>query len=408
MADWDGGLPDLRRLRAFHETARSGSARSASVRLGATQPAVTYLLKQLEKQLGVQLFERSAKGSVATAQGRLLALRSERFFSQLLSAIQEQIPDRTDKACAKIASRLTTAQIRSVIAVWQTPEISEAARQLAISGQWVVRHVRSLERLLSVKLLEVAKGRAFPTAAGRELARNLTLAAQEIWSAIEDFDVDHRSYRRGLRVGALMLSPRTTLTGALNTVLARSPASAVEIVEGSYEELIVQLRNGDIDAIFGALRDPPPHADVCEERFHEDPYVVACRRGHPLTRLNQITTNDLANYDFVFPTAGLRRRILEEFTTAHGIELKAQVHTSWLASIIAMIRSSDRLAILSRWHIDVDGVSDIQRLDRVALRHEPRYVGLTTRRSWSPTLFQRDFVETLRALAPGLTGQSAG
>lgn len=58
------------RLEVFAAVAEEGSFTKASLRLGISQPAVSQNIAELEKTLGVQLFER-ARGSVRlTSDGR--------------------------------------------------------------------------------------------------------------------------------------------------------------------------------------------------------------------------------------------------------------------------------------------------------------------------------------------------
>lgn len=65
----------LKPLRAFCQTARLGSVSRAAEALSVSQPAVTLQLQALERDLGIQLFERSGRRLVPTREGeRLYAL----------------------------------------------------------------------------------------------------------------------------------------------------------------------------------------------------------------------------------------------------------------------------------------------------------------------------------------------
>ncbi|MCD6679555.1 MAG: LysR family transcriptional regulator [Burkholderiaceae bacterium] len=59
-------------LRYFREVARHGSLRRAAERLFVAQSAISRQIVALEEELGVQLFERRARGMAPTAAGRLL------------------------------------------------------------------------------------------------------------------------------------------------------------------------------------------------------------------------------------------------------------------------------------------------------------------------------------------------
>ena len=67
---------DTRLLRSFAAVAAEGSLSRAAERLFVSQPALTKQIKQLESQLGVQLFTRSRAGMTLTAAGRALADRT--------------------------------------------------------------------------------------------------------------------------------------------------------------------------------------------------------------------------------------------------------------------------------------------------------------------------------------------
>ncbi|MFT4710037.1 MAG: DNA-binding transcriptional LysR family regulator [Planctomycetota bacterium] len=66
-------MTDLLLLRSFLETADAGAITPAARHLFVTQPALSRRLQQLEAELGVTLFERSARGVALTEEGRFVA-----------------------------------------------------------------------------------------------------------------------------------------------------------------------------------------------------------------------------------------------------------------------------------------------------------------------------------------------
>lgn len=391
------GYPDLKKLRAFDAAARYGSLAAAAQALRISQPAVTYLIGRLEVEIGMRLLDRDPHGSHLNASGRAFAERTRRFLDLVQEAVDTGAsahgPDRKLQA---LCARLTRTQCSSLLALWRTEDLRGAARTLGIGQQAVVRAVRSLESLLGIALVEQTPGGLRLNAQGRETSRRLALAEQEIFAGLQVIGSDRALGAHGLRIGALVLSPRLLLAEAVEICARSDSRQTIEIVEGAYEELVVLLRAGTIDLIFGALRDPPPFADLAETRLHEDPYVVACRRGHPLASRKHIRPQDLAGSQFIIATAGLRQTVLQRLLAHWKIEASPQIHTNWLPTIAALLRSSDRLAILSQWHIDADGAHEIQALPMIDVPHETRWVGLTTRSSWLPTPFQEIFIEALR------------
>ncbi|RYF05410.1 MAG: LysR family transcriptional regulator [Oxalobacteraceae bacterium] len=63
-------MDTLRAMQVFVRTLELGSLTAAARECGMTQPSVSKLLSQLERQLGVRLFERSTRGLAPTEQGQ--------------------------------------------------------------------------------------------------------------------------------------------------------------------------------------------------------------------------------------------------------------------------------------------------------------------------------------------------
>ncbi|MBR0646300.1 LysR family transcriptional regulator [Plastoroseomonas hellenica] len=63
----------LRQLRAMVAVARNGSLGRAAALLHLSQPALTVQIRELERALGVRLFDRGARGAEPTEAGRELA-----------------------------------------------------------------------------------------------------------------------------------------------------------------------------------------------------------------------------------------------------------------------------------------------------------------------------------------------
>src|ERR1700730_11531487 len=60
---------DLRRLRTFVAVAELGTVSKAALRLRIGQPALSRQISDLQKELGLRLFDRVGRGLVLTAEG---------------------------------------------------------------------------------------------------------------------------------------------------------------------------------------------------------------------------------------------------------------------------------------------------------------------------------------------------
>ena len=82
----------LTNLRALVAAIEEGSLRAAGKRLGVSQPALTKLIRELERELSTTLLVRSTTGVIATAQGMVMygrAVAAERELAQAVDQIRQ-------------------------------------------------------------------------------------------------------------------------------------------------------------------------------------------------------------------------------------------------------------------------------------------------------------------------------
>src|SRR5689334_17771635 len=79
----------IHHLRHILAVADHGSLRAAARELGVAQPAVTRSVQELERELGVALFERRARGVTPTAMGAAFLRRASVVQSELARAREE-------------------------------------------------------------------------------------------------------------------------------------------------------------------------------------------------------------------------------------------------------------------------------------------------------------------------------
>jgi DNA-binding transcriptional LysR family regulator len=80
------GLTTLNRLHCFEVVVEEAGFKRATARLHITQPALSYQMKHLEEELGVQLFVRRPGGVTVTDAGRLLFTHVQRVSAALREA----------------------------------------------------------------------------------------------------------------------------------------------------------------------------------------------------------------------------------------------------------------------------------------------------------------------------------
>ena len=111
--DWD-------KLRIFHAAAEAGSFTHAGESLRMSQSAVSRQVSSLERDLGIPLFHRHARGLVLTEQGEILYRTASDVLNRLQTA-ETLLSDSTTKPAGDL--RITSSV--SLGAVWVTQRIRE-------------------------------------------------------------------------------------------------------------------------------------------------------------------------------------------------------------------------------------------------------------------------------------------
>lgn len=374
----------------------SGAARDLSI----SQPALTQALAKLEGALGVAVFERQPGGVQTTRAGRRILLRVRRALALLDEALLQQCRDPQSRRPDKY---LTTSHVRALVALAGAGSFVAAAEETRLSVPSIYAAVRDLEKLSGVSLTE-RRGRGVGlTPVGAGIARGFHLAMIELGAIFEEREGGGR-----LAIGAMALSRSVLLPTALADILTRTPSARVDVVEGSYLELVELLRGGRIDILLGALRTQEAR-DIVQEPLFTNSLTIIGRAGHPLAE-READFDDLAAYPWIVArrASGLLARWQEMFDAAGKRRPLAPVQCGSVALIRGLLVRSDHLTLLSVDQVAAEIDSGALVRIRSCVPDTLRTIGVMTRRGWYPTPLQQQFMELLRedaqALAqPGFT-----
>jgi DNA-binding transcriptional LysR family regulator len=92
---------DARRLQIFREVARRGTISGAAQALWMTQPAVSRQIAALEREAGVQLFSRAARGVSLTDAGRVVLDHADAIAGHLAAA-EAELADLTELRTGRV------------------------------------------------------------------------------------------------------------------------------------------------------------------------------------------------------------------------------------------------------------------------------------------------------------------
>jgi len=387
---------NLRHLRAVGATVQRGSMSAAAADVNLSQPALTQGIAKLESHLGVALFSRRPGGMDATEAGRMLAARASAAFVHLANA------SRSGRGFSRPEWLMTATQLRAFLSLADAGSFVGAAAVTGLSQPAIHRAVRDLEQVCGAGLVD-RRGRGIALSpAGLRLARGIRLARGEIAAGITEItDASGGS----IVIGAMPLSRAMLVPRAIVQTVADLPNAEVDVIEGSWRELIEALRDGAIDLTIGALRPEPAPGDVLQTPLLTDRLMIVGRVGHPLASVETPSPEALAAFPWIVSHSGAPLRLLWEHLFGEGPLPRAPIHCGSVMVIRGILAETNFLTLLSPQQVALEIESGML----AAIGPEPelggRVIGVTTRRDWRPTHAQARFLEALRQAAEDRTNQ---
>lgn len=108
---------DLRHLRTFVTVTERGTVSNAALDLGVAQPALSKQISDLERELGIRLFDRVGRRLLLTSEGEQLLASCRGILGQVVSlGEQAQLLRRGDIGVLKVAA--SPVQIETVLATF--------------------------------------------------------------------------------------------------------------------------------------------------------------------------------------------------------------------------------------------------------------------------------------------------
>ncbi|MBB4224867.1 LysR family transcriptional regulator [Variovorax guangxiensis] len=243
---------------------------------------------------------------------------------------------------------MTLVQLRHLVSLATTGSFTRSARETFVTQPALSRSIQALEDELGQPLFDRVGHHSELTNFGREIVRR---ARQLLIDADELVACGQRTADGGagtLRVG-LGSSPAAMLMVPILQLAAKhKPTLRVGVSHGDSSQLVMGLRNRDLDALVLEVRSLKPATDLRVETIVQMPGCFLCRPGHPLTRVRStLSFEDLTRYP-------LASTLLDDDIARHMIEIygpKAHpdhclsLQSNDLGSLVKVIRESDAVML---------------------------------------------------------------
>jgi len=405
------GRLNLRHLLAVETVTAEGSVSAAAAALALSQSALTQALARLEQHLGVRLFERGRGGATPTAVGSAVAARTARLRRCLESGLAAAGLEPTPGGgYAAVLRRLTTTRLEYFVQVAIGGSFSVAARTLGVSQPSLHRAVRETEAVIGTPCFRQRPQGVEVLTAGSAFARLAALALNEM-RQIEDTAAEARGEAAGrIALGSLPLGHVALVPEALTRLIVRYPDARISVSDGTYTDLLRDLRYGRIDWLVGALRLPAPAPDVVEQHLFDEGLAVFVRTGHPALGWPSVTSRRLATLSWITPRESTPARTrFDGFFRSEGLAFPERVISC--GSILTareLMKRTDYAGLFSKEQLGPEvETGQLAILSRFVHGAE-RPIGVAMRADWQPTRLQEAFTRILAETAAAQGSREGG
>ena len=387
MAD-GSPYPNLRHLRLLDAVIRIGSLTRAAAEVNISQPAATQAMSRLDDLYGEKLLVAGATGLVPSTAGEIVQSRGNRAFWHLRNAMGRD-GMRTDR----LIRQVTISSLRAIAAFGEGGSFSGAALRLGQTEPAVQRAARAIERAAGLAVFTPGRRQIGLTPEGLRLAEGAGLALRELELAHDDLAESAGTFTGRLTIGSLPLIRASILPEVLVAFAAEYPGARIEVLDGSYEDMLRSLRNGRADLIVGALRGAS--GGVREVSLFTDRLSVIARVGHPLQ--GRATLAAAFGFPWVLARKGTpNRAIFDRHAREFGVDLTpGYIESGSHIAVRGVLLNSDRLALLSPLQVAIEMKAGLLCDLGIDIAGSEREIGVTTLSAAQPTRMQTAFLELL-------------
>ncbi len=232
----------------------------------------------------------------------------------------------------------TLRQLEYVVAVADTGQFVEAARQCAVSQPALSRQVREVEDQLGVQIFERARPRVLLTPVGGEIVRRARLLLAQARELVEVANASARVRQGTLRLGVIPTIAPYGLPGLLAELRVLVPEVRFAIQELQTEVLLERLRAGSID--LGLLARAFDDQGLAGLDLVVEPFVFLAPEDHHLGVDRPIRSEDIAGESLLLMDDGhcLRDQAIDVCTLA-GAPPATSVSAASVSTLVRMVES---------------------------------------------------------------------
>ncbi|PKP82102.1 MAG: LysR family transcriptional regulator [Alphaproteobacteria bacterium HGW-Alphaproteobacteria-18] len=245
----------------------------------------------------------------------------------------------------------TLRQLQFLVALGETGSFSRAAEACHVTQPTLSAGIKELEDLFGVSLAERESRGATLTHAGEIAVARASALLADAHALVQAVTSAGALFSGPFHLGAIPTIAPFVLPQIVGQLTRRYPDLKLYLTEDRTHRLIDQLRARTLDAAFIALPWEAPGIEVMT--LFDDEFLLAAPAGHPLSRKNGLSPEDLQGEDLLLLEDGhcLRDHAVSicRLKTGGGRE---QVAATSLGTLVNMVAGGLGVSLIPRLAAD--------------------------------------------------------
>ena len=205
--------------------------------------------------------------------------------------------------------------LRGFVAVAKVQNFGLAAEELHISQPALSRRIEKLEEALGVSLFHRTTRKVVLTAVGREFfqrAMDVLNTLEESLLGIQDV-ATHVSGE--VSIACMPSAIRYFLPRILKKYHEHYPRIVIRVIDQGANDALATVLRGEADFGLNYIGSQEPQLEF--EPVFKEPFLLACKKGHPLSERTEVKWSELSNYDYLSVTRASCNRMLVDMALSH-------------------------------------------------------------------------------------------
>lgn len=255
--------------------------------------------------------------------------------------------DGADDLNERLVARLKLRQLGLLQKLAQHRTVSRVAQEMRLSQPAITQALREIESLFGTPLFVRGSRSLAPTPAGEVVLSHARCALAALEATARELAAIEAGRHARLRIGVIPHLPASLLDAVLDAMLSASPRIAIMVREGTSDELVADLRSGEMDWAIGRPFYEDGDTDIHHEPLYEQrPCLLVPTASRARLARAPFDLRRLASLDWVLPPprTPIRRSANALFARA-GVVPPVPLLETYSLKAIEMVLARERNAI---------------------------------------------------------------